>query len=239
MQKLYSSIVQKPCTKQAWYWLAEGKQTLLANNKPAWYKISTLNEQSFYMSKKASLQTTRVATRKQLVRSSLYINIRIYNINIGYIISGYIHIYISISGLIANCQSCYSSATRPEIVKNHSPSSVPVAGGRMRKGRGGRACPHTPHSSHTASAEPVAESSTRDRGRLWRACRALPISARMMSRLCRWNRSSFPYAPAYTKKMQKKKKNVEIYLHINNIEIFVQFNIANGFQNYYLDIDAF
>ena len=31
------------CTKQACYWLAEGKQTLLVNNKPAWYKVSTLN----------------------------------------------------------------------------------------------------------------------------------------------------------------------------------------------------
>ena len=35
---------KKPCTKQAWYWLAEGKQNLLANNKPAWYKVSTLEE---------------------------------------------------------------------------------------------------------------------------------------------------------------------------------------------------
>ena len=25
--------MQKPCTKQAWYWLAKGKQTLLTNNR--------------------------------------------------------------------------------------------------------------------------------------------------------------------------------------------------------------
>ena len=48
MEKLYSSNVE---TKQAWYWLAEGKHTLLADNKPAWYKVSTLDEYSFYMSK--------------------------------------------------------------------------------------------------------------------------------------------------------------------------------------------
>ena len=35
---------KKHCTKQAWYWLAEGKQTLLVNNKPAWYKVVTLDE---------------------------------------------------------------------------------------------------------------------------------------------------------------------------------------------------
>ena len=41
----------KPCTKQTCYWLAEGKQTLLCNDRvclpiainirPAWYKVST------------------------------------------------------------------------------------------------------------------------------------------------------------------------------------------------------
>ena len=33
--------------------MAEGKQTMLANNKPAWYKVSTLDEYkvSFYMPK--------------------------------------------------------------------------------------------------------------------------------------------------------------------------------------------
>ena len=29
---------------QSQYWLAEGKQTLLADNKPAWQKVSTLDE---------------------------------------------------------------------------------------------------------------------------------------------------------------------------------------------------
>ena len=41
----------KVSTKQVWYCLAEGKQTLVANNKPAWYKVSTSDEQSFCMSK--------------------------------------------------------------------------------------------------------------------------------------------------------------------------------------------
>ena len=43
MYKHYSFKV-KTFSKQAWYWLAEGKQTLLANNKPASYKVSTLDE---------------------------------------------------------------------------------------------------------------------------------------------------------------------------------------------------
>ena len=36
--------------------MAEGNQTLLANYKPAWYKVSTLDELSFDMSKDLIIQ---------------------------------------------------------------------------------------------------------------------------------------------------------------------------------------
>ena len=42
---------QKPCTKQACYWLAEVKQTLLANNRVCLLSTNQYQVQGFYVSK--------------------------------------------------------------------------------------------------------------------------------------------------------------------------------------------